>query len=305
MFGNLRYRLRIKGIMPERALLRLKRSKIPLFDIKKVDETTLLFTARKKDLEKIFTIYPPVCYNEGEQPPFASPYRVEKIGEVGFAKVVAFCQNRVGFLLGILLFCAITLFADGLLFSVEFKGTAVYARETAQILEEQGVRLFRPYKKGREDIITARILATPDVEFCSVKKVGNRLVVEIRRSPFHTNSLQKGSMVATRSGKVLSMSVLRGTPLKEKGELVQSGEPLVGDFFEIDGEKKTVEPMARVVLACEFEKEYALGAEEAFANAYLELNLQESGKITAKELTETATGTKVKISYTVVETRNM
>ena len=34
-------RLYIEGLMPERALLRLRRAEIPLFDVKKIDAKTL------------------------------------------------------------------------------------------------------------------------------------------------------------------------------------------------------------------------------------------------------------------------
>ena len=62
-------RLQLTGIMPQRALLRLRRAQIPLFSVTKTDEKTLRFCVWKKDEEKVFAIYPKVCYNIGEYSP--------------------------------------------------------------------------------------------------------------------------------------------------------------------------------------------------------------------------------------------
>ena len=211
-------RIQIEGIMPERALLRLKRAGIPLYDIQKIDNSHLLLRVERKDIPKIFSIYPNV--KEAGR----SVYTLSKIGGIGLAKIVDFCKNRAGFLLGGLAFCIITLAADTFVFGIEFVGTDVYARETAQALDESGIRLFAPYKAGCEDIVTAKLLSLDYVEFCSVKKEGGRIRVEVRTSPFTTTVLSKESMVAKHTGEILSITVLRGSALKKAGDTVQQGE---------------------------------------------------------------------------------
>ena len=64
LFPNLKDRLQIEGIMPERALLRLRRAQIPLYNVKKIAKNRILFRVKRKDVEKIFAIYPNICYNK-------------------------------------------------------------------------------------------------------------------------------------------------------------------------------------------------------------------------------------------------
>ena len=290
--------IQIEGIMPERALLRLKRAKIPLYDIEKLQKNQLRLRVRRKDLYKIFSIYP----KEGKV------YTLSKVEGVGLAKLVDFCKNRIGLCLGALAFCILTLAADTFVFGVDFVGTDVYARETMQALEENGVKLFAPYKAGREDKITAKLLSLDFVEFCSVQKVGGRIRVETRISPFTPSVLSKGIMQAKHTGEIVAITVFRGTALKKIGDTVQRGEGLIGNWFCVeDGGQVCVEPIARVKIACVYEEEH-LGVqspEQAFAEAYLAIDLKEKDVITQTEVTQTADGFHVKINYVVTESMNV
>lgn len=297
-------RIQIDGIMPERALLRLKRAGIPLYDIQKPQNKRLLLKVKRTDLSRVFSLYPSADFGEGTH----SSYVVSKLGGVGVAKGVDFCKKRVGFLLGGLAFCILTLAADSFVFGIEFVGTDVYARETAQILEENGIKLFAPYKGGREDLITAKLLALDYVEFCSVKKVGGRIRVETRLSPFAESVLSKGEMKARHAGEVVALTVLRGSALKKVGDTVAVGEPLVGNWFSVEeGGQVRVEVIARAQIACVCEAIYADAQteEEAFANAYLSLALGEKDEIKERTVTKTDEGFHVKICYVVTENMNL
>ena len=297
-------RIQIDGIMPERALLRLKRAGVELYDIQKLQPKRLCLQVKRKDLPRIFSVYPNADYGEETN----ALYRVTKLGGVGLAKWVDFCKNRVGFLLGALAFCILTLAADSFVFGVEFVGTDVYARETAQALEENGVKLFAPYKRGREDLITAKLLSLDFVEFCSVKKVGGRIRVETRLSPFTESILFKGEMKAKHEGEIVALTVLRGSALKKVGDAVGVGETLVGNWLSTEeGGQVRVEAIARVQIACVYEGEHmdAQTEEEAFAAAYLSLALGEKDEIMESVTTKTETGFHVKISYVVTESMNL
>ena len=105
LFLNLKDRLQIEGIMPERALLRLKRAGIGIYNAKKVEKNKILLSVKRKDTEKVFAIYPNVCYNIGAY----SPYTVTKMGAVGIGKLLETAKKRMGLLLGIPLYCGILL----------------------------------------------------------------------------------------------------------------------------------------------------------------------------------------------------
>lgn len=297
-------RIQIEGLMPQRALLRLRRAGIPLYRIQKTQNNRICLQVERKDLAKVFSLYPQSL--EGQTA--YHPYTVKRLGGVGLAKTVDFCKNRLGFVLGGLLFCVTTLAADSFVFGVELVGSQEYRREVMQALEENGVDLFAPYKAGKEDLVTAKLLSLDYVEFCSVQKVGNRVRVEIRTSPFATNVLKKGSMQAKHSGELISLTVLKGTAVKKVGDKVTAGETLVQDVLTTqEGEQVRVEAIARARISCVYEGVYedVETEEEAFAKAYLSLALGEKDELTSKQITQTEKGFHVKITYLVTESINL
>ena len=295
--------IQINGIMPERALLRLKRAGIPLYNAQRVAKTQIRLRVRRRDLRKIAAIYP----REGDIEKRGA-YTFSTIEGVGFAKIVDFCKNRTGFLLGIMAFCILTLAADSFVFGIEFVGTDVYAREVAQTLNENGIRLFAPYKKGKEDMITAKLLTLDYVDFCSVTKRGGKIRVEMRTSPFTAPLLATGEMQAKHTGEILSITALRGTALKKAGESVCVGETLVADYFSLEGEGQVrVEPIARVKIACVYEGLHSTAdsMQQAFAEAYLALQLTEKDEIVQTDITQIDDVFHVKIHYVVIESMNL
>ena len=109
----LRQKMAIEGVMPERALLKLRLAQIDLFDVKKPQKNRLVFTVARKDVQKVFAIYPNVCYNKNG---YAS-YTAENLGAVGLTKCLDFAKKRVGFLLGAFLFFIGTLALDEYMFA--------------------------------------------------------------------------------------------------------------------------------------------------------------------------------------------
>ena len=302
-FFLLRERIEIEGVMPERALLKLKRAGIALFDIKKPQKNRILFSVNKKDIEKVFAIYPRVCYNNNAY----TPYTARSLGETGIGKLLSAVKKRVGLAFGFLLFCATALYFDGFTFGVSFEGSAVYKREAMQTLQSCGIKPFARYERGKEDLVCSKLLSLDGVEFCSVQKTGLWIRVEMRLNDDAESRLQSGDMRATRAGEILSITALRGTPLKKTGESVAVGETLVGGWFSTQsGEQVRVEPIARVSLKCVYEGEQEAEDEEsAFARAYLALRLEEECTVLERAVERSENGFSVRIVYTAVESVNL
>ncbi len=295
-----KHRLQLKGIMPERALLRFKRANIPVFDVQKKGDDTLTFCVADEDLQRALALYPP-DKTAGEY----RAYTLRQTGVKGALKPLWTLLKRSGLLLGILLFCAINLYADRYVFSIEFIGSTAYCREARQALAEVGIQPFRPYKKGKEDLVCAKLLALDDVAFCSVQKSGGRVRVEMRLDDGGKTEFQQGAMQAKHTGVIIKAAVLRGTLLKKAGDSVQAGEMLVGDWFTTqDGGQVRVEIIARVQIACEYQQIFAVETEEeAYAAAYLDIGF-EGVTIQEKSAQLCAEGYLVKASYTAVERFN-
>lgn len=296
-------RLEIEGLMPERALLRLKRERISVYNAKKVQKNQILLWVKSKDEQKVFAIFPNVCYNISK----GAPYSVRKTGIKGVGKPLVFLKNRVGLALGGILFCACTLFADGLVFGVRFVGSDVYAREARIALAQSGVKPFLPYRADMEDEVTSKLLCLEDVEFCSVKKQGLYAVVEMRLSPPRAQMQTREDLVCRREGTLISLSVLSGTPTVKVGQTVKAGDVLVGAYHQSqNGEKQAAAPVARAGVACTYEAEIAAADKEsAFAEAYLALELTDKDVLGEVELTQRGETFHVKINYVAIETINM
>ncbi len=296
-------RLEIYGMMPERALLRLKRAGIALYEIKKIDKHTLRLAVRVKDAERVFAIYP----KAGGAESVYTAYSIRSLGRTGVGRCLDFCKNRVGILLGALLFCGTLAYADGLVLGVEFSESAVYQREAYALLEEYGITPFSRYQVGNEDLICSKLLSLDGVEFCSVKKSGLRVVVEIRLGDAPRAPYQTGDMQATRTGVVLSITALKGTPQKKAGDSVQAGETLVGGWMENgEGERTETAVIARASIACTYERVVEANSEkEAFAVAYLDGRLEDGAEITDVFVEKRENGYAVRIAYTAIESMNL
>ena len=295
-------RLKLTGTMPERALLRLRRAKIPVYEVVKTDKNELRFCVRKKDLEKIFAIYPKVCYNIGEY----TPYTVTELGAVGVGKLVEGAAARIGFCIGVLLFCALTAYFGDYAFGVEFSGSDVYARETYIAMDECGIELGKRYEDKNADLFCAKMLSLEGVEFCSIKKVGLKLRVDVRMSPVKTDYSKKGQMQAKHAGKLIELTVLRGTALKKIGDEVTVGESLVGDWFLTEsGGQVRVELIARARISCTYTSEIAAeDGQTAFAEAYLNAGLGAEDRIEESSVEKTENGYLVTLTYTAIESMN-
>ena len=302
-FFTFRERFSIVGIMPERALLRIKRAGICVYNAKKIQKNQILFSVSKKDSEKVFAIYPNVCYNIGT----SSPFQVRKIGAEGLAKYTEWLKKRTGLLLGGLLFVSSLVFCDTFIFGIQFSTSTVYQREIVIALEECGITPFSRFDGENIDVACSKILALDGVEYCLMRKVGGWLQVELRFSPFQQNLLYQTPMQAKHTGTLLSLTVLKGTAVKKIGEEICAGDVLVENYFSLeDGGQVRVEPIARASIACFYQTQIqAESEEEAFANAYLELGLTPLDRITEKEIFYENDLYTVKIGYIVIETINM
>lgn len=300
----LKERLSIEGILPERAVLRLKREGISVYNAKKTKKNQILLSVKKKDTEKVFAIYPNVCYNSYEH----SSYKITRVGADASTKLLGFLKKRVGLIVGAALCLPLCFYADGYVLSVKVEGETSYQREVLTSLEKWGIAPYKRYDEKNLDLICAEILSLDGVGFCAVKKNGTTVTVEVRNNPFASPSLTEGGMFASRSGTLVSLSVLRGTPLKKLGDEVKEGDILVGDYFlaGVEGTEKIPSTVvARARFACAYEETVAAETEEeAFAKAYLALALSERSRIVSRSAAEGEDGYLVKIEYEEVQTLN-
>ena len=295
---KLRRRIVIEGNAPERALDRLRREGIPVFRVKKLKKNQILLRVNEKDAEKVFAIYPNVCYNISVY----GGYTAKDAGAEGALKAVRRLKSRPGLAVGAALFLAAAFFADGFVLRVDVVGAEEYRRDVLAALAECGIGPFSRYSAEGAEEAAEKILALDGVGFCSVKKSGVTVTAEIRLAPFSEPSVTEGDMIAAHAGKIVQMAVLRGTPLKKAGDNVREGEPLVGGYFtDAEGNRVSVIAIARVTLSCVYEAEIRAESEaHALAQGYLAVD----GEIEESACERTDGGFLVRLVYTVTETIN-
>ena len=173
-------RLMIEGMMPFRALNRLRREGLCLKNVKKCKKNQIVCMVDAKEVEKVFAIYPNMCYNDDRY----VAYRVRILPPNGLQKWWILCKNRVGLWLGALLFFLLTVGSNDYVLNVDVVGDAGYESAVMEILGKYDVTLFERYDGSKTDLLTAEILRLRGVSFCSVRKVGSTIVVEVRTSSF-------------------------------------------------------------------------------------------------------------------------
>ena len=292
----------VEGVMPERAIDRLQKAGICVFEAKKIKKMQILFCINKKDLEKAFAIYPNMCYNSKRE----SVYSFTRVGAQTARERKISKFRRVGAALGICLFFVITAYFSDYVFRIDVVGANVYQREVLALLEERGIKRYAPYRAGVEDEVCAQILTLDGVEFCSMRKYGNAVTVELRLNAFSSARREEGGLVCPRKGVIVSAVALGGTLLKKTGEEVEAGQTLIGDYF-VTGEGETTKTtkthvVGKVKLLCE-ERVDGNSVEEATTNA--RLLVETLGGEISEIVNPTEGETAVTVKYTLVLKKNM
>ena len=291
----------MEGIMPERALDRLQRAGITIFQAKKIKKMQILFYISKKDIEKAFAIYPNMCYNNIR----GSVYTFTRVGAPTTRERDIRRHRLVGIFLGVCCWFIVVLGSASVVFRIEVVGSTIYEREVVSLLREHGIEEFKLYPKEKQTLLTAKIMALDGVEFCSVQKRGNTVRVEVRQNPTPSILREDGDLISPRTCRIESVVTLSGTLLKKSGETLQAGESIVGGFFiSADGESKTpTHVVAKAKLFCE--EEFIFENEEVAKSQAILFIENVGGELVSTFFDEIENGVKVKIEFFLNVKKNM
>ena len=112
----------VEGVMPERAINRLQKSGIAVFQAKKLKKMQILFHISKKDIEKAFAIYPNMCYNNIR----GSVYTFTRVGALPARERIIRAYRILGGLLGVCVWLTVALASSFFVFRIEVVGSTVY-----------------------------------------------------------------------------------------------------------------------------------------------------------------------------------
>ena len=203
--------------------------KISVYNFNLINENLAEIIIDSTDFIKFFAICKNMCYNK------------KIIGYYGLLAPITLFLNKVGIVLGSLLFILLVLFFNNFLLDVKVVGSgACFEEQTKSVIYDYGIKKFTPftsidYKKLENQILSSN----PRISFVTAKKQGNILVVEcvLSSSPV-TLGDSKESLKSNVKGTIEEISVLRGTALVNVGDEVKAGDELVGGYILLKNEEK-------------------------------------------------------------------
>jgi hypothetical protein len=230
--------------LPE--ILHVKGVSIYYFKLK--SESTAEVIIDSQDFIKFFAICKNMCYNK------------KIIGYYGILAPLTLLLNKVGLVIGSILFIVLVLIFNNFLLDIKVVGSgACFEEQTKSVIYNYGIKKFTPFSSISYDEVENLILSSnPRIAFVSAKKQGNILVIEsvLSKAPIVLGE-NKNSLVSNANGVVEEITVLRGTPLVEEGSLVEVGDELVGGYYTLKNQERVPTfVLARVKIISEEEYFY-------------------------------------------------
>ena len=260
----------------EVAIRKLKKENIPLFNCK-TEGAKFIFYVKDEHVKKVFVIFAKPCYN------------IKVVYESKRKRFVKALVNRVGLIVGAVVFLIAAVYSNSLVFKISVVGSGSYlSAEAKRIVYEMGVKEFSSCRTFDYPAATGKILSLPQVTFCNIAKRGSILEIDIEVDDEHYESISNGDLVSDRSGTIKKVVTICGTAATAEGAVVKAGDVLIGAYTLVNEEYLPSIACGYVELECSGRAEYPADceSEENLKNALASVNLQ------AEEiLTRTATAT--------------
>jgi len=232
------YTYRIEGFNLDRLINGLKKEGITLYNLKKPNINRVYVTIKVKDCKKLFAITKDMCYN------------IKKIKVSGGGYPLLRLLKTPGLILGAVIFIFTAVFSNDLILNTSFEGSgAIYSQQVQEYLEDMGVKNFTRFSSVNLKSLGEGILASTDrLSFATCDKVGNTLRVNLVLSDKPVQSLTGDyeSLVSPCDGEVLEIKAYRGTALFGVGDMVKTGDVVVGGY-KLIGEVTVTESVVAVL----------------------------------------------------------
>ena len=265
-----RTQLKIEGISAYRAVDKLERAGIPVFFVRKRQKNAITLEVESKDYKKVFAILQSPCYN------------VKKVRLRGLSKLYSQIRQSAGLIAGVFLFLAVVLFFESRVLKIEVVGSgAYYEAEVKQILSENGVEQFSASPQNTA-LCTSQILSLPRVSYCSLKKSGGILTVEVEVSDENA-AISGDNLLSPCAGVIAELIVIRGTAERAVGDEVQKGDVVVRNRALYGEEERPVLVIARVKIKFPVSELFTGSEAEARAQALLKYEDIEIQSVEAAE----------------------
>ncbi len=238
----------VTGLNLDRFIDRVKNSGVTLYDVKKTGRKKLKVSVNYADGEKFFAISRDLCYN------------VKKDGEKGLLKFGLFLLKNVGVAVGAVIFTLFSFFADDFIYGVEYYGSGeTYYRVAQTYLQANGAEKFSRFSSLDLAKLSDGLAAASDkFSFAECRKCGNLLRVDLVKAEEKGKTLSGDAerLISDVNGRIVSLSVYRGTALKAVGEEVLVGDILADGYATVRDKTVKVGVIAVAVIDARYEISY-------------------------------------------------
>lgn len=273
-------------------LKKLKKHKIKVLKLKSCGEKETIIRISPKDNKKVFAFFNDMWYNQTVK--VSLPYRI-----------VLTLKKRCVFFICIFLSFFVLAFADKLFFSFEIKGqTKVNGDDVNRVLSELNIRKYRPIEDGQLALIKDGLFSSyEDIGYVDVKKISNRLVIEIYDK--HSGEIAvkpSRDLVSDESGEIYSVTVYRGTAVKNVGDRVEIGDKLIEGIFKVGENVFSTYAQGTVVVKKQFfyERAYDSDSPKNVADAVASaIFMCGSDNVIDRKVEKTVIGEGVNLAVTV------
>lgn len=277
----------------ETALKKLSKANIAVYKLKK-RASHLQFGVRQEYSEKVFAIFSHPCYN------------TVIVKKSGVERLKVFLKRRFGLLVGGALFVAAAVVSSNAVLKIKVVGSGDYlSPQIISIARSCGAREWSFCRNLDAPLLQSEIMALPDVNFCTVRRDGAYLLIDVRTEEEHTSRADDKPLKATVDGEVYRIVAICGTPEVEEGWRVTKGDVLIG-AYELNAEGEQIpclavgfaEIKAHARLSLVYDKESEENAQSALkaASLYSETVLERSYNVSPCE-----GGVKYEVSFTYLE----
>lgn len=279
---------------PEVALKKLAKADIAVYKLKKRG-TKLSFGVSQEYVEKVFAIFSHPCYNTVIRKKSAK------------MRLISFIKIRLGLVVGALIFIAAAFASGNTVLRIKVVGNGAYLKDQIiSIAGECGAKEWSLCKNLDEPLLQARVMALSGVSFCSVRRDGAYLLIDVHTEEEHTSKLDYEPLKADIGGGLYRIVVVSGTAEKAEGDAVESGDVLIG-AYELTESGEQIPCLAvgfaEISVKTEVSLYYDKESEENTASAlkaaalYSERVLEQSYKVSPYD-----GGVKYDVSFTYIKT---
>ncbi len=207
----------------ETVLKKLSKANIAVYKLKK-RASRVQFGVQQEYSEKVFAIFSKTCYN------------TVIVKKSGVERLKIFIKRRFGLLVGGALFVAAAVTSGNAVLKIKVVGSGDYlSPQIISIARSCGAREWSFCPNLDAPLMQAKIMALPDVNFCSVRRDGAYLLIDVRTEEEHTARVDDKPLKAPIAGEVYRIITICGTAEAAEGQSVNAGDVLIG-AYELDAE---------------------------------------------------------------------